>query len=57
MHLGKDSAYGVFVLVDMATVGILGEALDAVLRGLERRLLRWRRGTGAGELFYQGAEP
>ena len=45
------------VLVGMATVGILGEALDAVLRGLERRLLRWRRGTGAGELFYQGAEP
>jgi len=45
------------VLVGMATVGILGEALDAVLRGLERRLLRWRRGAGAGELFYQGAEP
>jgi len=45
------------VLVGMATVGILGEALDAVLRGLERRLLRWRRGTEAGELFYQGAKP
>ena len=44
------------VLVGMATVGVLGESLDAVLRWSERRLLRWRRGTGAGELFYRGAE-
>jgi ABC-type nitrate/sulfonate/bicarbonate transport system permease component len=44
------------VLVGMATVGVLGQALDAILRWVESRLLRWRRGTNAGELFYRGVE-
>jgi NitT/TauT family transport system permease protein len=43
------------VLVGMATVGILGQALDTVLSGLERRLLRWRRGTSASQVFHRGA--
>jgi len=45
------------VLVGMATVGILGQAMDTILRSLERRLLRWRTGTSAAGLFHQGAEP
>lgn len=44
------------VLVGMATVGLLGVALDALLRWLESRVLRWRRGMSAGELFHRGVE-
>ena len=42
------------VLVGMATVGFLGVALDIILRWVEGRILRWRRGMSASELFRGG---
>ena len=45
------------VLVGMATVGLLGVTLDILIRWLEGRVLRWRRGMGASELFRRGVEP
>jgi len=39
------------VLAGMMAVGALGLAMDAVLRVAERRVLAWREGTTARELF------
>ena len=39
------------VLVGMAAVGVMGWLLDLLLRALEARLLRWRKGVGAHALF------
>ena len=44
------------VLVGMATVGVIGWLLDLLLRGLERRVLRWREGLEAHELFDRGGD-
>ena len=42
------------VLLSMLVIGGLGLGLDRLLRGLERRALRWRQGTTADELFTPG---
>ena len=43
------------VLVGMTTVGVIGWLLDLLLRSVERRVLRWRVGLEAHELFDYGA--
>ena len=42
------------VLLSMLVIGGLGLGFDWLLRGLERRALRWRQGTTADELFAPG---
>ena len=44
------------VLVGMATVGVMGWLLDLGLRRMERRVLRWREGLEAHELFDRGGD-
>lgn len=39
------------VLLSMLVIGALGLGLDQVLRALEQRVLRWRQGMAADELF------
>ncbi len=39
------------IILGMAIVGFLGAGLDALLKALERRALRWRTGLRAYELF------
>jgi len=45
------------VLVGMITVGVLGLGLDLLLRSLEGRFLKWRRGRSARELFGDQRSP